>query len=497
MATLTEWISPASVVEVSHGDNYTWTNVSNAETPDSIYATAYLENASGITNYAKATDYDFGLPVRAVIRGILANIKKYNVCDPGASVVDESVILTAAGSNNKASVNAWPASATDVSYGGATDKWGATLTRSIVSASTFGLQLAATLAAPGEGYTVTAYIDAMQLKIAYDEVIGDWTHNESDLTTVVDATDITLNGGSITGYDWNWGDETSHGSGSETSHEFSENGTYTVTLTITVNTGETFTYSKSITVSEEVINMAAITKVTPFVVKRGAALTIVGTALSTATSGVSIVGAGVTITSLTTQTETTYIATVPTSASLALQSVTLMLGTTVQASASVYIGSTDAFNKAELLLGKMSRLYINGTHVGYLEDTVELQPSQEVFDYKSNDSGAIQKTFVISSMCNLRMTISQCNVELLAKILNGTYAAADNSITLTGDPSITDYTVGFTDAAGVSYYLPVCNVIEPANVVLRATQNQGFSISMRALPDANNVTCKMWFPATA
>lgn len=61
-----------------------------------------------------------------------------------------------------------------------------------------------------------------------------FTDTTSGLTVNVDGTGSTaVSPATITGYDWNWGDSTTHGTGSTASHTYSASGTYTITLTVT------------------------------------------------------------------------------------------------------------------------------------------------------------------------------------------------------------------------------------------------------------------------
>lgn len=255
------------------------------------------------------------------------------------------------------------------------------------------------------------------------------------------------------------------------------------TLYLTVN------YTKGI------FTMGDITAVTPFLVKVGGTVTLTGTSLGTSTSATITIGS-VAVTSFTTYTTTEIVLVVNATATIGLSDILIVnAGTTIATLVDgVYVASTDTFAKAKLLLGRMSRLYIDGQHVGYLEDTVELNPSEEVFKLKTNDSMIPTKLFITGMEFPVKFTLSEVNAPLLAKVMNGVYTVATKTITFNSTPTIVDYAVAFTDAAGVFYFLPRCNVLEPTNLVLRATQNQSFAVSMQALPDDNGVVAQIIFP---
>lgn len=76
-----------------------------------------------------------------------------------------------------------------------------------------------------------------------------FTHSEVGLQTTVDGTGSNDTDGTISAYDWDWGDSTTHGTGSGATHTYASAGTYTVLLTVTDNLGATGTVSHSVTVT--------------------------------------------------------------------------------------------------------------------------------------------------------------------------------------------------------------------------------------------------------
>lgn len=77
-----------------------------------------------------------------------------------------------------------------------------------------------------------------------------FTSSESALTLSVDGTGSTaVSPATISGYDWDWGDGSTHGTGSTASHTYAAAGTYTVVLTVTDSNSLTNASSQSITVA--------------------------------------------------------------------------------------------------------------------------------------------------------------------------------------------------------------------------------------------------------
>lgn len=74
-----------------------------------------------------------------------------------------------------------------------------------------------------------------------------FTTSTSGLTTSVDASTSTDSDGTIVSYNYDWGDGTTHGTSSITSHTYSTAGGYTITLTVTDNSGAPTTTTHSVT----------------------------------------------------------------------------------------------------------------------------------------------------------------------------------------------------------------------------------------------------------
>lgn len=74
-----------------------------------------------------------------------------------------------------------------------------------------------------------------------------FTSTANGLAVSFDATTSSDSDGTVNGYDWDWGDATSHGSGVSPNHTYTSAGTYHVTLTVTDDKGATGTVSHDVT----------------------------------------------------------------------------------------------------------------------------------------------------------------------------------------------------------------------------------------------------------
>jgi len=75
-----------------------------------------------------------------------------------------------------------------------------------------------------------------------------FTATPNALTVSVDGSASSDPNGSVTGYSWNWGDNSAVGTGVTATHTYAAAGTYTVSLTVTDNGGATGTSIRSVTV---------------------------------------------------------------------------------------------------------------------------------------------------------------------------------------------------------------------------------------------------------
>ena len=193
---LTAWKLPGTQAQDSDGD-ITWTlNASNNITDrDGQPATHTADtSAAAVMNTIKATNFGFSLPDGAEIEGVWAKVIRSAENGSGGGVVnDVSVQLikggTISGDNRRAGLGSkyqldadsdgdsnWPAAGIsdpplieeygEQLYGGNSDLWGLTLTKSDVEASNFGVAVQAEWSGGG-GASMKLFIESIEMSVAY------------------------------------------------------------------------------------------------------------------------------------------------------------------------------------------------------------------------------------------------------------------------------------------------------------------------------------------
>jgi len=157
-------LSPGTVVSVMRPDGYPWTNPSNAVSSNNSYATA--DAGTEISDYLKATNFGFNIPVGATIDGIKVEIERHvptldDSCDMGAFIVKGGSVMSA---TNRSDSSICPMSDADAykTYGGETDKWGETWTVADINSSDFGFAYEGSSHGAG-----LLYVDHIRITVYY------------------------------------------------------------------------------------------------------------------------------------------------------------------------------------------------------------------------------------------------------------------------------------------------------------------------------------------
>jgi len=141
-----------------------WNNPTYIYVIDGSYAYSSMP-VNEISHYLSATNFLFSIGLSGIIKGIKVEFNRYR--DTSGTVVDYSVKLQKAGAavgSDRSAGAVWSTTPAWVSFGGATDTWGASLTPSDVNLTTFGSLLSAKCTTVG----AAAYVDAVRITIYYD-----------------------------------------------------------------------------------------------------------------------------------------------------------------------------------------------------------------------------------------------------------------------------------------------------------------------------------------
>lgn len=170
-ASLQTSVSAYAGSAVDAGGAHAWSNPTNAQgPPDGNFASCSLPTGFGIlTNPLVLTQYGFSVPTATPIYGcqVVLVLKCSDGGLPPSGAMNMSVLLTEGGVTignvKQFRVNA-NQTAVSVALGSMTDGWGANLTATIVSASTFGVQVTGNGASSGSS---TWFVDSVQIILTY------------------------------------------------------------------------------------------------------------------------------------------------------------------------------------------------------------------------------------------------------------------------------------------------------------------------------------------
>lgn len=154
---------------VDGGGSYAWHNATNVYANDCIFATENSDSSDFVTNYLKATDFDFNIPAGATINGIVVSIRKgYQ----GGYSVDSEIKLIKAdnslGTTNKADVSThypYVFYQTVISVGSATDLWDLVWTPADINSSNFGVAVRTRTVGGDYENPAVVYVDGISITV--------------------------------------------------------------------------------------------------------------------------------------------------------------------------------------------------------------------------------------------------------------------------------------------------------------------------------------------
>ena len=178
--------NPNTAVNDNSYGSVAWSDPSNITSPGSPYATSTIGSGNN-SNYLKATNYGFSIPVNANINGIVVNINRQGTQSLSVGVRDKRVRLVKNGTiqsqQDKAQSSTWPTSFAVATYGGATDLWNNTWTAADINNSNFGVVISAHNNSSFSNRTAT--VDYIQITVHYTV-----TCTDPDIPNITSSTSI-------------------------------------------------------------------------------------------------------------------------------------------------------------------------------------------------------------------------------------------------------------------------------------------------------------------
>jgi len=170
----TGWLYGTSATGNTGSGSTEWTNPAAAlGAPDDIYA-RMNPVAGTITGsrrlFVRTWTGMSAVPDDATIVGIEVSIIRYGIVPP--HIRDHTVQLVKAAAlvgDNKATTSAWPTAVASQIYGGPTDLWGTTWSKSDLTNSNFGVVLSARPVSSDGGQ---AWVDSIAMKVYYETPAG-------------------------------------------------------------------------------------------------------------------------------------------------------------------------------------------------------------------------------------------------------------------------------------------------------------------------------------
>ncbi len=154
-------------ISISGGD-HNWSNSSDARTSNNDRAYVLITSSSNISNYLRATDFDFSIPNDALINGITVVIERSEGGQNPSKIRDYSVRLVkndnVVGDNKAKTGIDWPLSDGTENYGGVGDLWGESWTANEINSNKFGVALSVGRNSGGDEY---ARVDAISISVNY------------------------------------------------------------------------------------------------------------------------------------------------------------------------------------------------------------------------------------------------------------------------------------------------------------------------------------------
>jgi hypothetical protein len=165
--------SPGTTANVAiAGSSQSWTNTGNIVSSNNVYATTgNLVSNGDYTDYLRATNFGFSIPVPATIVGIVVEVERNDVTNQRISDFRVRIVKGGTiGTTDKATTTTWPSTDAYATYGSSTDLWGLTWADTDINATGFGVAIAANRKSGGPETTAPS-IDHIRITVYYNTTI--------------------------------------------------------------------------------------------------------------------------------------------------------------------------------------------------------------------------------------------------------------------------------------------------------------------------------------
>ena len=166
---VTAWKTPGSTLNSDRDGKEAWLNAPYAKADDGDYAINIPGGATTYGDWLRASQYGFttaDIPNGSNINGIEVKIKRK--ASDADRMNDSSVKLWQSGApvgSERAKADLWGTTDEEIIYGGATDKWGLSISESDVRDTTFGVAISVWQVL----LSVTGYVDVIWMRIYYSK----------------------------------------------------------------------------------------------------------------------------------------------------------------------------------------------------------------------------------------------------------------------------------------------------------------------------------------
>jgi hypothetical protein len=145
------------------GSGQAWSNLTNLEATDGVYATCTPANSGVLCQAISATGFGFALPSTATVTGIQVAIVRHSASGNNGDTEVQLIKGGTAQGNNKANTTSYGGTDSIGTYGSASDLWGLTFLYNDINASTFGVKFQPTT--PSGATTVS--VDSITVTVYY------------------------------------------------------------------------------------------------------------------------------------------------------------------------------------------------------------------------------------------------------------------------------------------------------------------------------------------